>query len=524
MRTVIWFKRDLRLHDHAPLHAALTRGDVLPVYLLEPSWLGADDASARHRGFLLESLAALDRALRQRGSRLWLGIGEVAPTLQRLHQAWPFQHLASHEETGNDLSFRRDREVAAWCKATGVQWHEHRQFGVARGLRDRDRWTRVWDAVMDSPCLPAPGAVAWPADAPPGSRWPEITQWLHDTWPDASDIPDRQRGGRVAAEAVFSDFLQHRARRYRGSLSSPLTAALGGSRLSPYLAWGCLSMRETVAGIRSRRDSLDDIAPEARGYWLRSLAAVESRLHWHCHFIQKLESEPAMERRNMNRAFDGLRDESLASVEAQRRLAAWTAGETGYPLIDACLAMLRETGWVNFRMRAMLVSFATQHLWLHWRQPGLHLAREFLDYEPGIHYPQLQMQAGVTGINTIRVYNPVKQQRDQDPDGAFVRRWLPALANVPTSFLAEPWRMPPSLQQRSGCVLGTHYPVPVVDHEQAAREAKALIHAWKRQPETRAASQQVFVKHGSRLNPKGREGGGRKTVPAPDRQLGLDWG
>lgn len=524
MRTVLWFKRDLRLHDHAPLLLAAARGEVLPVYVLEPSWLGAEDASARHRGFLLESLAALDRALRQRGSRLWLGIGEVVPVLQSLHGTWPFQTLTSHEETGNALSFRRDRAVAGWCKQVGVRWQEHRQFGVARGLRDRDRWTRVRQQVMAQPVLPAPDHLPWPEQATAGRSWSEVTRWLQDTWPDARDIPDRQRGGRPLAEAVLGDFLQHRARRYRGSLSSPLTAALGGSRLSPYLTWGCLSMRETEAAINTRLDSLDDIAPEARGYWQRSLASVTSRLHWHCHFIQKLESEPEMEWRNMNRAFDGLRDESLASVEAQRRLAAWTAGETGYPLIDACMAMLRETGWVNFRMRAMLVSFATQHLWLHWRQPGLHLAREFLDYEPGIHYPQLQMQAGVTGINTIRVYNPVKQQRDQDPDGAFVRRWLPALANVPTSFLAEPWRMPLSLQQRSGCVLGTHYPLPVVDHEQAAREAKALIHAWKRQPETRTASQQVFVKHGSRLNPKDREGGGRQKAPVPDRQLGLDWG
>lgn len=516
MKTIVWFKRDLRLHDHAPLMSA--RGDVLPLAIIEPSWLGAADASARHRRFYLESLADLDRTLRAKGSRLHLAFGEVTDVLSELHARWPFAEIHSHEETGNGLSFARDQAVAQWALAHRVHWHEHRQFGVVRGLKKRERWASAWEMTMALGVHHTPATLSHPTHTPPGLSWPELMRKVDELWPlDArDDAPERQRGGRQAGLAVLEDFLLHRAYRFRGGISSPLTAAQAGSRLSPYLTWGCLSMREVVQAISTRREQLNDIAPEHQARWRASLAAVLSRLHWHCHFIQKLESEPAIERRNVNAAFDGLRNEGALSPDEQQRLQAWASGHTGYPLIDACMRQLIHTGWLNFRMRAMLVSFATHHLWLHWREPGLHLARLFLDYEPGIHYPQLHMQAGVTGINTVRLYNPIKQQQDQDPTGAYVRRWLPELRDVPLSFLAEPWRMPTSMQARAGCVLGEDYPMPIVDAVQAAREAKVRLHSWRNQPDARAAAKVVFERHGSRAGGKNhRSNATRTAVHAP---------
>ena len=159
-------------------------------------------------------------------------------------------------------------------------------------------------------------------------------------------------------------------------------------------------------------------------------------------------------------------------------------GRTGWPLVDACVAMLRATGWLNFRMRAMLVSVAAYPAWLHWREVGLWLARAFLDYEPGIHWSQLQMQSGTTGINTTRVYNPIKQARDHDPQGVFVRRWLPALRRVPDTWLFEPWRMPESVQARCGARRRGHR-VAGGRSETATRAAKTRIHAPRAQPEVR---------------------------------------
>ena len=321
----------------------------------------------------------------------------------------------------------------------------------------------------------------------------------------------RQRGGRNRGLSVLQGFLAERAAHYRGGISSPRTAPQACSRLSPYLAWGCLSLREVVQATRHAQ------AHTAAPRLLQGLQAFMSRLYWHCHFIQKLESEPAIEWVNMHRGYDGLRenDHNPAHFEAL------TSGRTGWPLVDACVAMLEHTGWLNFRMRAMLVSVAAYPLWLHWRPVGLWLATRFLDYEPGIHWSQMQMQSGTTGINTTRVYNPIKQAQDHDPHGRFVRRWLPALRQVPDSWLLEPWRMP------TGLLPEVDLPTPPVDLAAATRGAKTRLHERRRNPEVRAGKAAVIDKHASR---QGWAGQGRRKTPPPasgagtgTAQLGFDF-
>jgi deoxyribodipyrimidine photo-lyase len=193
--------------------------------------------------------------------------------------------------------------------------------------------------------------------------------------------------------------------------------------------------------------------PEHESRQRNGLNAFQSRLYWHCHFIQKLESEPEIEFLPMHRGYTGLREGDWNA----EYFALLKAGRTGWPLVDACVAMLRETGWLNFRMRAMLVSVAAYPLWLHWRDVGCWLATQFVDYEPGIHWSQMQMQSGTTGMNVPRIYNPLKQARDHDPHGKFVRRWLPAMRKVPDSWLFEPWKMPPLMQQQLGFTPGRNY-------------------------------------------------------------------
>jgi deoxyribodipyrimidine photo-lyase len=310
----------------------------------------------------------------------------------------------------------------------------------------------------------------------------------------------------------MDDFLNDRCRHYRGGISSPLSAPSACSRLSPYLTFGCLSLREVVQATDAQLLKLQDRS----AYAAKGLAAFVSRLHWHCHFIQKLESEPELEWRNLHRGYDGLRESDWHPAH----FAALTQGRTGWPMVDACVAMLRETGWLNFRMRAMLVSVAAYPLWLHWRAVGQWLARQFLDYEPGIHWSQLQMQSGTTGINTTRVYNPVKQAQDHDPQGIFVRRWCPALRRVPDSWLLEPWRMPESVQQSCGVRVSADapagaadaWPLPLVDLEAATRSAKDRLHSLRKQPEVRAAKAAIVEKHGSRTN---RDNSPHRTQRAP---------
>ncbi|MEY2620270.1 MAG: Cryptochrome-like protein cry2 [Pseudomonadota bacterium] len=531
---LIWFKRDLRWQDHAALARASCLGPVRCIYVVEPGLWLQPDAALQHFEFVRESLQSLDAALRRQGGGVEIHCGEMPEVLDRLWQQAPFGRLHAHEETGNGWTYERDLRVHAWCRAHGVTWHEYPQFGVVRRLGHRNLWQGAYETHMAMPQeSPGPLRFWWPAaeSAPPGQR--------HDEGPGVAALrvtelrapahlthnpPRRQRGGRELALATLHSFLHGRSLGYRGGMSSPLTAPDACSRLSPYLAWGCISMREVVQQTREHLARLPEQATRHRA----GLLAFLSRLYWHCHFIQKLESEPAIEWRNMHRGYDGLREDEFSA----ERFAALCEGRTGWPMVDACVAMLRETGWLNFRMRAMLVSVAAYPLWLHWRPVGEWLARQFLDYEPGIHWSQLQMQSGTTGINATRVYNPVKQAQDHDPHGRFVRAWLPALRPVPDEWLFEPWLMPPLVQQQLGLQVGTDIARPLLDLKEATRVAKQRLYERRHSAEVRAGKQAVIEKHASRKNwrmdgelkskPR-RAGKAVKAVAESKPQMGFDF-
>jgi deoxyribodipyrimidine photo-lyase len=512
--SVLWFKRDLRLHDHAALNAAAERGPLVCIYVVEPSLWQHPDAAAQHLGFVFESLRVVDQALRKRGGRLHIRVGEVPDVLSELHELSPFEALFSHEETGNNPSFQRDKAVAAWCRTHGVTWQEFAQFGVVRRLKSRNQWQDRWESHMQAPTLPVP-EMQFHGPSWQDQDWPDPTQFCVNP----HDPPRRQRGGRLEALNVLRAFLNDRCAQYRGGISSPLSAPTACSRLSPYLALGCLSMREVVQATHRRLEGL----PQEQVHRHRAgLNNFISRLHWHCHFIQKLESEPELEWRNLHRGYDGLRECEFNDQHFEALINA----RTGWPMVDACVVMLRETGWLNFRMRAMLVSVAAYPLWLHWRPVGLWLAQQFLDYEPGIHWSQLQMQSGTTGINTTRVYNPIKQAQDHDPKGHFVRRWLPAMRKVPDTWLFEPWRMPQDVQERCGVSVGVDIPWPVVDLESATRHAKARLHTLRARPEVKAAKAPIVDKHGSRKGKASRTSAksahtGSASALAEQLQLGF---
>jgi deoxyribodipyrimidine photo-lyase len=388
-----------------------------------------------------------------------------------------------------------------------VVWHEYPQFGVVRGLKNRDLWQSAWEQHMAAPVQAVGSLRFWSSQASSPLQMQAPNHLQHNP-------PLRQRGGRPLALQTLQSFLNTRSLGYRGGISSPLSAPDACSRLSAYLAWGCISMREVVQLTRIYLSHLPPSASRHRA----GLNAFVSRLYWHCHFIQKLETEPAIELHNMHRGYDGLRETDFndAYFEALKN------ARTGWPMVDACVTSLHQTGWLNFRMRAMLVSVAAYPLWLHWRRVGEWLATQFLDYEPGIHWSQLQMQSGTTGINTTRVYNPIKQAQDHDPHGQFVRHWLPALRKVPNSWLFEPWLMPQAMQTQVGVVVGQDIAQPLVDLASATRQAKQLLHSRRQTDAVRAAKHAVVQKHASRKS-RGSQTARQSTQPNIALQLGLDF-
>lgn len=513
---IVWFKRDLRIQDHRPLVEAARRGPVLPLYVIEPAFWREPDASARHWLFAADCLRELDAGLVRLGQPLVVRYGNVVEVLDSIRRSWGFAGLWSHEETGNAWTFARDKAVAAWARTHAVAWHELPQFGVQRRLASRDGWAAAWDQQMSEPILDPPLALPHIAgfDA---QRLPE----LRDLGLDDDGCALRQSGGRRAGLDLLDSFLAGRGQTYRRDMSNPLAGAMSCSRLSPHLAWGTVSMCEAAQATWSRlRDLKGDDTPSATA--LRaSLASFSGRLHWHSHFMQKLESAPSIEFQELHPALRGLRPEAADPVQ----LNAWANGQTGYPFLDACMRSLKATGWLNFRMRAMVMSFASYNLWLPWRATGLHLARQFTDYEPGIHWPQTQMQSGTTGINTIRIYSVVKQGHDQDPHGYFVRRWVPELADVPDRFLQEPWMF-----DGASHILGKRYPERIVDLRASTAAAKDRIYSARGGADFRKAADAIQDRHGSRKSnipmtgQRTKPRSGKRTAPeqAKTDQLDLD--
>ncbi len=470
---VVWFKRDLRVHDHASLTAAVDSGmPVLPLYVFEPSLIAHPHTSPRHIELALDGLVDLRQSLALLGAPLVVRVGEMLEVLEELSTQVGIESIHSHEEFGVAATWKRDRAVAAWSRARGVKYREHRQTGAMRGLTSRDHWSKQRTVLFNQSLHPVPVAIR-PTTVAPGPM-----PSMHDLGVTAENMVYRQRGGERAGREILRNWISERVTGYERHLSSPVSGWSGCSRLSVHLALGTVSARELHAEVQLRKSQAS--SPKF------SLNAFEERIAWRDHFAQKLEDAPHIEHRALHPAFDNLRP-TTANAE---RLEAFTQGQTGYPMIDAVVRSLAATGWTTFRMRSMITSFASYDLWLPWQESGRVLARWFTDYDPGIHWPQIQMQSGVTGMNTLRIYDPIKQQFDQDPTGEFVRKWVPELRDVPLSVLSIPWFMPSELRH--------NYPEPIVDHAAAIAQAKRKISVIRAQIKGDGTTLALLNRHGSR--------------------------
>ncbi|WP_405604952.1 deoxyribodipyrimidine photo-lyase/cryptochrome family protein [Polaribacter sp. Asnod1-A03] len=474
---IVWLKRDLRSQDHEPLFQA-EQADIpyLIIYLFEPEIIGYPDTSPRHLKFIYHSIKALNSSLEPFNKKVEVFYGEALSIFEYLQQNFNTKNLFSYQESGTQTTWQRDKKINLFCKHNNIIWQEFQRDGILRGIKNRDNWNNQWHLKMHTPVIKNTYKISELEDFEHTFILPEKFK------KDLEDYPKQfQPAGEQNAWRYLRSFTNKRGANYQKHISKPTESRISCSRLSPYLAWGNISIKQVFQFVGTHPNGTKND---------KAFSAMLTRLHWHCHFIQKFEVECSYETHCINQGY-----ELLKHAKNETFIKAWKTGNTGYPLIDACMRAVEQTGWINFRMRAMVVSFFTFNLDQDWRDGTYHLARQFLDYDPGIHYPQFQMQAGTTGINTVRLYNPIKNSQEYDPEGVFIKKWIPELVNVPITNIHEPWKM--TVMQQAFCetIIGENYPLPIVDLQESSKLARDKIWEHKKHPAVQSEKNKILNTH-----------------------------
>ncbi|MDB9754839.1 deoxyribodipyrimidine photo-lyase [Winogradskyella sp.] len=476
---VVWLKRDLRLQDNEAITTALKTGRrVILFYVFEHALLNDNHYSQRHFNFIKEALRDLNTQLKPYNSKVLTVTSDITSAFNQLQEFYKINTIYSHVETGLLLTYKRDKEFKRYCKNNFIKWVETTNNGVERGLTSRKDWFENWEVYMNKPL-----EIFNPADNQLVSN--EVIERLEKVFSiTCLETPKEapfQKGGSTVGWKYADSFFNSRHEAYMYNISKPEASRSSCSRISPYVAWGNISIRQVF----QKGQAIKAVSKDKR-----HISGFLSRLRWQAHFIQKFEMEHTMEEASVNKGYHKLK--KSISEDYQN---AWFKGKTGFPLVDASMRCLLETGYVNFRMRAMLASFFTHILWQPWQAATRHLSQQFLDFEPGIHFPQLQMAAGETGINTLRIYNPTSNSLKHDPDAVFIKKWVPELAELDTPFIHEPYLMTEMEQTFYNFKLGEDYPLPIVDIKINRRRASDLLWNMRNDTEVVRESFRILKRH-----------------------------
>ena len=464
MTDIIILNRNLRLLDNAALYYGSLKSNFIVIYLYDVDYWKANGRSSRQLKFSNDCLEELDEDLKKLNSKINIFNGSFYDLGKWIETN--YNDFSIHINHCTDVNYFRegfDNFKENFKNKITV----YDDFGLQLNNFDRDTWSKNWNHIMNSDLLGVPK----PSNNKDRLNLIGFSNFKNEVSCEFSGLSNIQEGGTSKAKELLETFLDQRCKGYRIKMSSPSQSENSCSRLSPHFTYGSISIRQVY-------QQLNKMLPELNNK--KDLYSFKKRLYWHCHFVQKLHTEPELEFYSMHRMCDDLRPEYDDEI-----IEKWIEGETGFPFLDACMKFLNENGWINFRMRAMIMSFASYNLWQPWQKTSPRLAELFTDYEPGIHISQVQMQSGVTGINLPRIYSIAKQSMDQDPDAVWTKNLLPQLKDFDPKLIHN-------------AELNASYIPQIVDLKTSAKFARDQVWGIRKSIEFKNEARKVYLKHGSR--------------------------
>ena len=464
MTDIIILNRNLRLLDNAALYYGSLKSNFIVIYLYDVDYWKANGKSSRQLKFSNDCLEELDEDLKKLNSNINVFNGSFYDLGKWIETN--YNNFSIHINHCTDVNYFREG-FNNFKENFKNKITVYDDFGLQLNNFDRDTWSKNWNHIMNSDLLGVPK----PSNNKDRLNLIGFSDFKNEISCEFSGLSNIQKGGTSKAKELLETFLDQRCKGYRIKMSSPSQSEESCSRLSPHFTYGSISIRQVY-------QQLNKMLPELNNK--KDLYSFKKRLYWHCHFVQKLHTEPELEFYSMHRMCDDLRPDYDDEI-----IEKWIEGETGFPFLDACMKFLSENGWINFRMRAMIMSFASYNLWQPWQKTSPRLAELFTDYEPGIHISQVQMQSGVTGINLPRIYSISKQSMDQDPDAEWTKNLLPQLNNFDPKLIHN-------------AELNDSYIPQIVDLKTSAKFARDQVWGIRKSIEFKNEARKVYLKHGSR--------------------------